>query len=146
MSLPKLQLETTIPSYLTARPSRDLRLAANQEATQEWWECQRYEYDLYVSAAVLSEAGEGGPVLAARRLAVLDGIPELRVSDEVTALAAWFLSEQIIPAVAEVVSAGQQQAGFSLHFSCTKPAGEAQHLELKIEQWTGEAAFVPVGV
>ena len=65
MSLPKLYLESTIPSYLTARRSRDLRLAANQEATQEWWECQRNEYELYVSAAVLAEAGEGDPVFAA---------------------------------------------------------------------------------
>lgn len=105
MSLPKLYLETTIPSYLTARRSRDLRLAADQEATQEWWEFQRNEYDLYVSAAVLTEAGEGDPVFAAKRLAVLDGIPELRVSGEVVALAAWFLSEQIIPAVAEVDAA-----------------------------------------
>ena len=31
MSLPKLYLETTIPSYLRARRSRDLRLAAHQE-------------------------------------------------------------------------------------------------------------------
>ena len=105
MSLPKLYVETTIPSYLTARRSRDLRLAAHQEATQEWWECQRNEYELYVSAAVLAEAGEGDPAYAAKRLAVLDGIPELRVSKEVTELAAWLLAEQIIPAVAEVDAA-----------------------------------------
>jgi len=105
MSLPKLYLETTIPSYLTARGSRDLRLAADQEATQEWWDEQRGEYDLYVSAAVLAEAGEGDPVFAAKRLAALDGIPELRASDEVVALAAWLLSEQIIPAAAEVDAA-----------------------------------------
>ena len=36
---------------------------------------------------------------------MLDGIPELRVSDEVTTLAAWLLSEQIIPLVAEVDAA-----------------------------------------
>jgi hypothetical protein len=34
---PRLYLETTIPSYLVARRSRDLRLAADQATTQEWW-------------------------------------------------------------------------------------------------------------
>lgn len=105
MSLPKLYIETTIPSYLTARRSRDLRLAADQEASREWWETRRGEYDLYISAAVLAEVAEGDPVFAAKRLAVLDNIPELRVSDEVTALAAWLLSEKIIPMVAQADAA-----------------------------------------
>lgn len=56
MSLPKLYLETTIPSYLTAQRSRDLRLAADQETTEEWWETQRNEYELFISEAVLDEA------------------------------------------------------------------------------------------
>ena len=56
MSLPKLYLETTIPSYLTARRSRDLRLAAHQEVTEEWWSDHRREYDLYTSAFAREEA------------------------------------------------------------------------------------------
>ena len=105
MSLPKLYVETTIPSYLTARRSKDLRLAADQKATTEWWEEQRSEYNLYVSAAVLAEAGEGEPMFAAKRLAVLEGIPELRVSEDVTELAARLLTDQIIPKAAEADAA-----------------------------------------
>jgi len=34
-------VETTIVSYLTARPSRDLIIAAHQQIMHEWWEtCQ----------------------------------------------------------------------------------------------------------
>jgi hypothetical protein len=38
---PRLYIETTIPSYLVARTSRDLRLAADQETTLAWWEKYR---------------------------------------------------------------------------------------------------------
>ena len=71
MSLPKLCLETTIPSYLTARRSRDLRLAAHQEVTEEWWSDHRHEYDLSVSDLVLDVAGEGDAAFVALRLAAL---------------------------------------------------------------------------
>ena len=56
---PRLYLETTIPSYLVARPSQNLRLAADQQATREWWDTQRHNYDLYTSAAVRAEAERG---------------------------------------------------------------------------------------
>jgi len=35
---PRIYLETTIASYLTARPSRDLVTAAHQQITRDWWE------------------------------------------------------------------------------------------------------------
>jgi len=44
---PRLYLETTIPSYLVARPSQDVRLLADQQATNEWWKLRRHEYDLF---------------------------------------------------------------------------------------------------
>ena len=71
MSLPTLYLETTIPSYLTARRSRALRLAAHQEVTEEWWSDHWREYDLSVSDLVLDEAGEGDAAFVALRLAAL---------------------------------------------------------------------------
>ena len=45
---PRAYLETTIVSYLTARPSRDLIRAAEQEITRSWWD-DRQAYDLSVS-------------------------------------------------------------------------------------------------
>ena len=45
----KLYLETTVPSYLTARPSRDLIVAAHQQITHEWWEKRRHDFDIFIS-------------------------------------------------------------------------------------------------
>ena len=52
---PKVYLETTIISYLTARPSRDLIIAAHQELTNEWWENRRRRFDLFVSQLVIQK-------------------------------------------------------------------------------------------
>ncbi len=34
---PTVYVETSVVSYLMARPSRDLVIAANQAITREWW-------------------------------------------------------------------------------------------------------------
>ena len=34
---PKVYIETSIISYHTAQPSRDLIVAGHQQITQEWW-------------------------------------------------------------------------------------------------------------
>jgi hypothetical protein len=43
---PRVYIETTIVSYLTARPSQDRIIAANQEITREWWKRRRHLFDL----------------------------------------------------------------------------------------------------
>ena len=42
---PTVYIETSIVSYLTARPSRDLLVAAHQQLTVVWWDEQRTCYD-----------------------------------------------------------------------------------------------------
>ena len=53
--MPTVYLETTIPSYLAAHPSRDLIVAAHQQITHEWWREARQRFDVYISEAVLAE-------------------------------------------------------------------------------------------
>jgi hypothetical protein len=60
-------IETSIVSYLTARPSRDLLVAAHQQLTVTWWEQQRAHYDLFTSQVVLADARAGDPDAAQRR-------------------------------------------------------------------------------
>jgi len=46
-------VETTIPSYLVARPARDVVQMARQQITREWWECCRGDHELFTSQIVL---------------------------------------------------------------------------------------------
>ncbi len=83
---PRVYIETTVPSYLTARPSRNLIRAAHQQLTREWWH-RRGEFDLYVSRLVLLECGAGDPDAAAERTAALAGLPVLDEAEAIITLA-----------------------------------------------------------
>lgn len=123
MSLPRLYVETTVPSYLVARRSRDLRIAADQETTEEWWETRRSEYQLFILEAVLDEAKSGDPQLASKRLALLGGIPRLSLTADAGMLAKRLLSSGIIPPKAapdalHIALAATHRLDFLLTWNC----------------------------
>lgn len=93
---PKVYLETTIPSYLTAWPSRDLVKAAHQQITREWWQ-NRTRFDLYISQLVLREASGGDAEAARLRLEALRGIPVLALSPAASALAQQLVQQGLLP-------------------------------------------------
>ena len=100
MSLPRIYLETTIPSYLTARRSRDLQLSADQQATEDWWNNHRQHYECFISPVVATEVMRGDPAFASARMARLAGLTVLPVNEAAAVLTARLLREQIIPNVA----------------------------------------------
>ena len=83
----RLYLETTVPSYLTAWPSRDLIRAGHQQITREWWESRRADFEVFISQLVLDEASAGDPAAARERLAALKDLPQLDITDDVVVLA-----------------------------------------------------------
>jgi hypothetical protein len=97
----RVYLETTIVSYLTARPGRDLIVAAHQEVTRQWWEGPREQFGLYVSQFVLDEAGDGDPAAAAERLRLLNGLPLLPLTDAVHDVARGLLDAGVLPRKAQ---------------------------------------------
>lgn len=94
---PTLYLETSVISYLTARPSRDLIVAANQQMTHEWWEYRRSQFELYTSQMVHQEASQGDEQAAEKRLNVLTDIPLLELRSEALDLAQAFLQQGAMP-------------------------------------------------
>ena len=93
-------LETSIVSYLTARPTSDLLASAWQMITVEWWKTQRNRFDLYTSDVALEEAGKGNLEAAARRLEALSGITILPITGSVVALSKVLLQGKALPAKA----------------------------------------------
>ena len=98
----KLYVETSIVSYLTARTSRDLIVAANQELTQQWWEARSADFDLVISEFVSQEAAAGDSDAASRRMRVIESIPELSVTNEVGKLARILVQNVPLPPKAQV--------------------------------------------
>jgi hypothetical protein len=94
---PSAYLETTIPSYLTAWRSPELVMAARQQITREWWDSRRNDFDLFISQLVIDEASAGDPDAAARRLAVLEGLPLLEPGDGAEELVAALVKALAIP-------------------------------------------------
>lgn len=98
---PRLYLETTIPSYLAARPSRDLIVAGHQQVTREWWDHARHSFDVYVSPVVLNELESGDPDAAARRLEYVADLPVVPLTDEVLLVRATYRERLGLPGDAE---------------------------------------------
>ncbi len=121
-------IETSVFSYLTARPSNDLCAMANQSATSEWWETQRPNYSVFVSDLVISEAGKGHPEAAQRRLAAIADLPLLQISPEVRILAQALIENHALPPKAETDAYGIE---YLLTWNCTHIANA--HTRPKIE-------------
>lgn len=121
---PKLYLETTVPSYLTAWPSRDLIRASHQQITKEWWETRRTAFEIYISQFVLDEAGAGDEDAARERLAALKDFPILDLTEEVADLAAALVESLALPGKAStdathIAIAAVHNMHFLLTWNCT---------------------------
>ncbi len=127
---PKLYVETTIPSLLTAWPSRDVLIAGQQQATRDWWTERRQRYELYVSAFVLDEASQGDAAAAAARVEVLKECRVLAYAAEAEALTRALLGSRLIPAkaaadAAHIAVASVHGMDFLLTWNCRHIANAA---------------------
>jgi len=135
----KVYIETSIISYLTARPSKTILGAAHQQLTQAWWE-KRFEYELLVSQAVWQECAAGNPEAAQRRLAALADLGVLAVTEDMLDLAETLISQRLIPTKAledalHISIATLHRVNFLLTWNCRHIAnpiiqeGIAKYLE-----------------
>ena len=95
--LPTAYIETSVISYLTALPSRDVVIAAYQQVTREWWRTARNRFELVASELVLQEAAAGDSAAARARLAALETVTLLEATDDAAKLTRKFLDLGAIP-------------------------------------------------
>jgi len=96
MAKKRVYVESTVISYLAAKPSRVLANLVKQQHTWDWWEC-RHRWNMYISPAVIREIRRGRPKLARKRLAYIVGMPVLQESDEIGALTDHLIDKGLIP-------------------------------------------------
>ncbi len=107
-------IETTVISYLTARKSRNLVVAAHQAITRNWWKSRRRGFDLYCSQAVIREAKAGDKRAAAKRLAALEDIPLLEINES---------AKQLASALVEVAKLPKRATEDALHIALAAAHG-----------------------
>lgn len=85
--LPNCYIDSSVISFLTGRPSADLRIAARQIITQDWWRVAASRSNLLISSLVVEEISGGDGVAAAKRRNVIQDIPLLVINEEIISLA-----------------------------------------------------------
>ena len=93
----RVYIETSVVSYLTSRPSRDLVIAAHQELTRQWWSDRGGKFDLFVSELVLDEVRRGDQTASANRVDAVENLAILSATPEAVVLAEGILSEGSFP-------------------------------------------------
>jgi predicted nucleic acid-binding protein len=92
-----IYVETSIISYYTSIPSRDILICANQQITKDWWEKVLPRFDAFVSPAVIEEISDGEKQMAQFRLEASSHFRILRLNNETISLAQKILKRFSFP-------------------------------------------------
>lgn len=134
---PTVYIETSVISYLAARPSRDLVTAAHQQLTHTWWHERREEFELVASQVVLDEAAMGDADVARKRLELLESMVLLEPASEAGDLAEALIRGLSLPPraaadAAHIAIAAFHGVAFLLTWNCSHIANAV--LKPKIEK------------
>lgn len=90
-------LETTVVSYLAAKPSRDVVIAGHQQSTREWWENRKQDFRIVASQLVIQESVRGDTEAIQYRLDILKELELLEISQDATTLARAMIERGVVP-------------------------------------------------
>ncbi len=90
-------LETSVVSYYTGRPSRDLIVLAHQQITRDWWEIALEEYNIYISEIVIEEMSMGDSEAVSKRLDAVKDFAKLELNENVEKLMDIYMTKLEIP-------------------------------------------------
>ncbi|MBI4405547.1 MAG: type II toxin-antitoxin system VapC family toxin [Deltaproteobacteria bacterium] len=140
----KVYLESTVISYLAARPSRDLLVLAKQHLTAIWWNNVFPRVQVYVSSFVMEEIQQGDLTAVAERMKFCKDIPLLNTTEEIESLANAYISMIMIPDRAKldfyhIACATIYKMDFLLTWNCAHIANA--FIRRKIETINAEHGF-----
>jgi hypothetical protein len=92
-----LYLETSVVSYMAARPSRDTVVAGQQASTHRWWREKRRNFELYISKVVWKELSQGDKAAVKRRLDFVRPLRWLQVTRQAAQLARALVVRKALP-------------------------------------------------
>ncbi|ASF44827.1 type II toxin-antitoxin system VapC family toxin [Methylovulum psychrotolerans] len=130
-TIQRVYIETSVVSYLTARPSNNTIRSACQQITQAWWDSGRLTVASYISPYVVEEASAGDPIAAAERIGALRALHVLPITDEIPQLAEFLLLGGGLPAKARIdalhiACAAYHEIDVLLTWNCTHIANPVQ--------------------
>lgn len=94
---PRVYIESSVVSYLTARPSRHILTLARQDLTLSWWALHHQEFTGFASQLVVQEISRGDVDAALKRVNLCQQLSMLEISQEAEDLAGKLLEQGAIP-------------------------------------------------
>ncbi len=127
----KIYIETSVISYLTARPNNDSIKTACQQITRLWWDAGRVAVSAFISPYVVEEASAGDPQAARERIEALRTIPVLPTAPEIIELAEFLVLGGGLPTKAHldalhIACASYHQVDILLTWNCAHIANPAR--------------------
>ncbi len=120
MPLPRVYIETTIPSfYHEDRP--DPELQAWRVETRRWWDDRRHQYELFTSLVTTSELAATPEPKASACLELLRDVPVLAMPDGLDQLMDFYVEQRLMPRgadAAHVAIASLHGIDFVLTWNC----------------------------
>jgi hypothetical protein len=141
----RIYIESTIPSYVVARPARDLLQAARQQLTRDWRDLKREKHDLFASQVVLDEIASGDAEIARQRLELVSQIKLLDLTDDAKALTKDILRSGVLPPEADrdaahIALATVHEMDILLSWNCRHIANAA--IQPRLRRLADAASFI----
>jgi len=140
----RIYIESTIPSYVVARPARDLLQAARQQLTKDWWDLKREMHELFTSQVVLDEIAFGEKAMAQLRLELLLDVPLLPVTEEAKEFAHQIQTSGLLPVTADrdathIALASAYEMDILLSWNCRHIANAT--IQARLRRLADDAGF-----
>ena len=94
---PRIYVETSVISYLAARPSANALTAFRQELTRRWWVKAQQRFALEASDLVRAEILAGNAAAAKKRLDVFAKLAVLAIHEDISCFAKRQMVEGLVP-------------------------------------------------